>query len=44
MKYIKKYDNHNEYEAVILDHTNTPNVSLCDQENELHFTELIPEE
>lgn len=42
MKYIKKYSNHTAYAAVTLNYTNTPNVSLCDEENELHFTPFIP--
>lgn len=41
MKYIKKFSSHNDYAAFIVgaDFV-TPNVSLCDLENELHFNRV----
>ena len=43
MKYLKKFNQHSEYETymeggeVIL-----PNVSFCDQENEVHYNPIVP--
>lgn len=41
MKYLKKFENHTEYEEnrqnLIL-----PNVSLCEQENEVHYNPFVP--
>jgi len=34
MKYLKKFNTHAEYELATLD---LPNVSLCVQENEVHY-------
>lgn len=43
MKYLKKFENHSAYQAaesgLIL-----PNVSLCVQENEVHYKPIVPPE
>jgi hypothetical protein len=36
MKYLKKFENHSEYETTKQDLI-LPNVSLCVQENEMHY-------
>ena len=40
MKYLKEFQTHVQYEAYTADTANfvTPNVSLCDQENDVHYS------
>ena len=40
-KYIKKFKKHTDYETFISDDFIKPNVSLCVEENEVHYNELI---
>lgn len=42
-KYITSFENHNIYQQLNFDHTNTPNISLCKSENEIHYQEFIPD-
>ena len=41
MKYIKKFDTHTEYEEA-RQNLILPNVSLCKQENEVHYNPIVP--
>ena len=42
MKYLKKFNTHSEYEAYVnSDEYITPNVSLCEQEDEVHITPWV---
>ena len=41
MKYLKKFENHAEYEEA-RQNLILPNVSLCAQENEVHYNPLLP--
>ena len=42
-KYLKKFDNHTEYETYINGSDKIlPNVSLCAQENEVHYNQIEP--
>ena len=40
MKYLKKFENHSQYEATKQDLI-LPNVSLCQQENEVHYNPYV---
>lgn len=40
-KFIKNFENHNIYQQVNFDYTNTPNVSLCKYEDEIHYQDKI---
>jgi hypothetical protein len=44
MKYLKSFENHSQYESYTADTTNfiKPNVSLCVNENEVHYNPLSP--
>ena len=44
MKYLKKFTNHTAYEAYVATDFAKPNVSLCEQENEVHYNPFIPVE
>ena len=41
MKYLKKFENHTEYEEA-RQNLILPNVSLCEQENEVHYNPIVP--
>ena len=41
MKYLKKFENHTAYEAA-RQNLILPNVSLCEQENEVHYNPYVP--
>lgn len=36
-KFITSFQNHNAYQQVIFNENNTPNISLCKSENEVHY-------
>lgn len=40
MKYLKKFENHAQYEGD-RQNLNLPNVSLCEQENEVHYNPYV---
>ena len=42
MKFIKKFENHQGYEAYIATDYPKPNVSYCVQENEVHYNAFVP--
>ena len=43
MKYLKKFENHTQYETYINGNDKVlPNVSLCAQENEVHYNPIVP--
>ena len=41
MKYLKKFENHTQYEEA-RQNLILPNVSLCAQENEVHYNPIVP--
>ena len=43
MKYIRKFENHSQYQTYTADTSNfiLPNVSLCVQENEVHYNPYV---
>ena len=42
-KYLKKFENHTQYETYINgDNVSLPNVSLCVQQDEVHYNPKIP--
>lgn len=41
-KFITSFEDNNSYQQAIFDENNTPNISLCKQENEVYFTPYIP--
>lgn len=41
MKYLKKFENHTQYENA-RQNLILPNVSLCAQENEVHYNPIDP--
>ena len=40
-KFIKRFTNHNNYSNLIFDYTNTPNISKCILENEIHYQKKL---
>ena len=40
MKYLKKFDTHNEYETYIEDSPDLPNVSICIDVNDVHYNPI----
>lgn len=41
MKFLKKFSEHKYFENYILDFTNTPNISKCILEGEIHYQKKI---
>ena len=41
MKYLKKFENHSQYESYIATDYAKPNVSYCVQENEVHYNPYV---
>lgn len=41
-KYLKKFENHSQYESYIATDYAKPNVSYCVQQNEVHYNPIIP--
>ena len=41
-KFITSFEDHNAYQQANFDYTNTPNVSLCKSENDIHYQDKIP--
>lgn len=42
MKFLKKFSEHKYFENYTLDFTNTPNISKCILENEIHYQKKLP--
>ena len=43
MKYLKKFENHSDYEIYINGQDAIlPNVSLCEDQNEVHYNPIVP--
>lgn len=40
-KFIRRFINHNNYSNLIFDYTNTPNISKCILENEIHYQKKL---
>lgn len=37
MKYLKKFENHSQYEAYLEEGMILPNVSYCEDNNDVHY-------